>query len=111
MKKSIAIILLIFSTEILAIGYYDWQSNIDESCQPTISGKVKSIFSAYDFWLKTSVSMGMWAEFTNQERPQDDCIYLNSTQKNNCLIYVKSKWDWYRKCKPLVDANLRLTGK
>jgi hypothetical protein len=54
---------------------------------PGNSSVGNSFFSAYDFWLKTSVSMGMWAEFTNQERPQDDCIYLNSTQKNNCLIF------------------------
>ena len=109
--------LLIFSTASShAIGYFDWQSSIDRSCNGTISGKAKGIFSKYGFWFDTAVSMDMWAQFTRDDPPQVHCQINYSVDKDpirygRCMAYIQDKWDWYNRCRPIVNMLSKQEGR
>jgi len=110
------VITTIFINMIIATpasaGYFDWMDNIDESCNATISGRAKSIFSKYGFWFDTSVSMQMWIDDVRADNPQNFC-YLEPSIKNDtvklqqCLAFTKHKIDWYVRCKPVVDLMVK----
>jgi hypothetical protein len=116
MKILLSFILYFSSLNVMATGYFDWQKNIDTSCKATLTGRASNLFSKKGFWFDAAVSMDMWAQFMSIERPEDDCRIANSSPKDRvalmqCLAYVQDKWDWYRRCKPIVDQLSRDEGR
>lgn len=115
MKKLVFFFWFLISPSIFAVGYNDWMTNIDSSCTATIRGKLGSSFSKYGFWFDTAVSMDMWAENMQSERPEEYCHIeygLSSSKPNQaklmqCVAYIKNNWDWYRRCKPVVNLLSR----
>ena len=113
MKKHLIFVILIATLQpVLATGYFDWQSNINASCQATVSGRAKGIFSKYGFWFDTAVSMSMWSDFMRNDPPQEDCkisyaSHRDQTRYMQCMAYIQDKWDWLRRCKPVVDQLSR----
>lgn len=108
----ITVILTITIKPAFAIDYFDWQSNINNSCQATITGRAKGVFSKYGFWFDTGVSMEMWAELMRSDPPQVDCqisyqSHQNKTRYMQCIAYIQDKWDWYRRCLPIVNQLSR----
>lgn len=109
--KKISLILFLIITPVYALGYNDWMSNIDSSCSATIKGKITGSFSKYGFWFDTAVSMDMWADNMRSEKPEEYCYidYGQSSSKPNqvkllqCVAYIKNNWDWFRRCKPVVN--------
>jgi hypothetical protein len=108
----IAIMLIVILKPASAIGYHDWQSNINNSCQATISGRAKGVFSKYGFWFDTGVSMGMWADLMRDDPPQVHCkisfeSHRNQVKYMQCMAYIQDKWDWYSRCLPIVNRLSR----
>jgi hypothetical protein len=93
-------------------GYFDWMDNIDESCNATIKGRAKAIFSKHGFWMDTAVSMEMWIDDVRTDNPQAHC-YIAPHIKNDpvklqqCLAFTKHRVDWYVRCKPVVDMMVK----
>jgi len=108
-KKTIAhLAILIAVANPAYAGYYDWMDNIDESCNATISGRAKSIFSKYGLWFDTAVSMSMWIDDVRTENPQKICyeerhIKNDPVRLQQCLAFTKHRLDWYARCKSVVD--------
>lgn len=104
----IAVVLVVTFKPAFAIGYFDWQSNINSSCQATISGRAKGVFSKYGFWFDTRVSMSRWADLMRDDPPQVDCkirfeSHRNQTRYMQCMAYIQDKWDWHSRCLPIVN--------
>ena len=105
-------ILIVTLQPTYATDYFDWQSNITNSCQATISGRAKGAFSRYGFWFDTAVSMDMWAEFSRNDPPQEYCKINYASHRDKvkymqCIAYIQGQWDWYNRCKPIVDQLSR----
>lgn len=88
-------------------------SNIDSSCEATVTGRLSSVFSKYGFWFDTLVSMDMWADNTRIEKPDQNCFieYGQSTANKfelmQCLAYTKNQWDWYKRCHAIVELHTK----
>lgn len=100
----------------LAIDYFDWQSSINNSCQSTISGRALGLFSKYGFWFDTAVSMDMWADLMRTDPPQVVCKIdyesnRDQTRYMQCMAYIQDKWDWFKRCRPIVDQLSREESK
>lgn len=111
MRKLLFLVCILISSPIFAAGYSDWMTNIDSACTATMRGKLSSSFSKYGFWFDTAVSMEMWAGNMQSERPEEYCYieHGQSSSKPNqakllqCVAYINNNWDWYRRCKPIVN--------
>ena len=104
--------LLVTLQPAFATSYFDWQSNINNSCQATISGRAKGMFSKYGFWFDTGVSMDMWADTMRNDPPEVDCKINYESNRDkasymHCIAFIQDKWDWYKRCRPIVNQLSR----
>ena len=98
-----------------AIDQFDWQSYIDTSCKPTLTGSAKRLLGETSFWAHVNVSMDWWAREMDSEKPQEVCYSryqaANQTEKlMQCLAYIQDKWAWYARCKPVAVQLCRQSG-
>ena len=108
--------LLLNMSPAFAIDASDWQSNISSTCKATMSGRAKGVFSKYGFWFDTGVSMELWANEVRVEEPHSHCAtdFARHKDKNvymQCMAYYREKWDWFNRCKPIVDQLSREEGR
>jgi len=98
-----------------AIEDDDWQNYLTKTCNTTISGSAKKLLGERSFWAHVNVSMDSWAESMRIERPEDYCRIdyqhkKDQTKLLKCLAYQREKWDWYRRCKPVVISACKSAG-
>ena len=91
----------------------DWRSNLDQSCRLTLTARAKNITSKDGIWFDTKVSMAVWADLMKLEKPEELCpldhpISADRAGYMHCMASYKSMWDWYARCKPVVDAMRRI---
>ena len=112
----ITFISLLLAPGIASAGEMDWMNNSETSCKATIKGKLSGTFSKHGFWFDTAVSMDTWAQNTLADRPEDTCYIRHQGNQNqgkllHCLAYIKNNWDWYNRCKPIVDFMSKKEGR
>ena len=111
MRRLLLIASLLIATNSYANNYFEWQSSIDSSCHATISGRAKAVFSRFGFWFDTAVSMDMWTDLMRSDPPQSTCQINYAANKDTikyaqCMAYIQDKWDWYKRCRPVVQMQV-----
>lgn len=93
----------------------DWKSYLNQSCDTTIIGGAKKILGEKEFWVHVDVSMDSWAQSTRLEQPEGMCYatYQSPSERTKlmqCLAYIRTNWEWYARCKPVVQYACRKAG-
>ncbi len=115
-KKTWASIFLLLTSNFALADSFAWQKNIDRSCSATISGRAGGVFSKYGFWFDTAVSMDTWAQDMAADPPQEECRVRYLEHKDQarymrCIAHIQDKWDWYRRCRPIVNMLSQQEGR
>lgn len=98
------------------LEHENWMDYLDASCSTTLSGKARRLMGERAFWASLSVAMDAWAR---EERldpiAQNFCrpTFQQPSEREQlmkCLAHEQNKWDWYRRCKPIVVSLCRSAG-
>ena len=92
--------------------YFEWMDLITESCQTTVSGKMKRIFqSERDYYRDVWISMDMYASISGDLRSEiySHCRSVADSQLRfaSCTARFQKNQDWWSRCIRIVDAKSR----